>query len=41
MNPDRHATSHYDFFKNLIKGDDVSAQMRASQSSKEEYNASS
>ena len=25
MNPDRHATSHYDYFKDLIKGDDASA----------------
>jgi poly(3-hydroxybutyrate) depolymerase len=24
MNPDRHATSHYDYFKDLIKGDDAS-----------------
>jgi hypothetical protein len=26
MNPDRHATSHYDYFKDLIKGDDASAE---------------
>jgi poly(3-hydroxybutyrate) depolymerase len=26
MNPDRHATSHYDFFKDLLKGDDASAR---------------
>ena len=26
MNPDRHASSHYDYFKNLIKGDDASAE---------------
>ena len=24
MNPDRHATSHYDYFKDLMKGDDAS-----------------
>ena len=26
MNPDRHASSHYDYFKDLIKGDDASAE---------------
>ncbi|MDR2327772.1 MAG: polyhydroxyalkanoate depolymerase [Acidovorax sp.] len=26
MNPDRHATSHYDYFKDLIKGDGASAE---------------
>ncbi|HRD95885.1 MAG TPA: polyhydroxyalkanoate depolymerase [Rubrivivax sp.] len=26
MNPDRHATSHYDYFQDLIKGDDESAE---------------
>ena len=26
MNPDRHANSHYDYFKDLIKGDDASAE---------------
>ena len=26
MNPDRHAKSHYDYFKDLIKGDDASAE---------------
>ena len=26
MNPDRHATSHYDYFKSLLKGDDESAE---------------
>ncbi|MDO9292958.1 MAG: polyhydroxyalkanoate depolymerase [Hydrogenophaga sp.] len=26
MNPDRHATSHYDYFKDLIKGDNESAE---------------
>jgi poly(3-hydroxybutyrate) depolymerase len=25
MNPDRHATSHYDYFKDLVKGDQSSA----------------
>ena len=37
MNPDRHATSHYDFFKNLIKGDDVSTD--AHRKFYDEYNA--
>ncbi|MDR3006033.1 MAG: polyhydroxyalkanoate depolymerase, partial [Acidovorax sp.] len=26
MNPDRHASSHYDYFKDLIKGDGASAE---------------
>ncbi|MDP3202690.1 MAG: polyhydroxyalkanoate depolymerase, partial [Hydrogenophaga sp.] len=26
MNPDRHATSHYDYFNDLIKGDNESAE---------------
>ena len=26
MNPDRHATSHYDYFKDLVKGDGASAE---------------
>lgn len=26
MNPDRHASSHYDYFKDLVKGDDASAE---------------
>ena len=26
MNPDRHANSHYDYFKDLLKGDDASAE---------------
>ena len=37
MNPDRHATSHYDYFKNLIKGDDASAE--AHRKFYDEYNA--
>ncbi|CDS54961.1 intracellular polyhydroxyalkanoate depolymerase [Polaromonas sp. CG9_12] len=37
MNPDRHATSHYDFFKNLIKGDDASTE--AHRKFYDEYNA--
>jgi poly(3-hydroxybutyrate) depolymerase len=37
MNPDRHATSHYDYFKNLIKGDDVSTE--AHRKFYDEYNA--
>jgi poly(3-hydroxybutyrate) depolymerase len=37
MNPDRHATSHYDYFKNLIKGDDVSTD--AHRKFYDEYNA--
>ena len=37
MNPDRHATSHYDYFKNLIKGDDTSTE--AHRKFYDEYNA--
>ncbi|RZL88219.1 MAG: polyhydroxyalkanoate depolymerase [Variovorax sp.] len=37
MNPDRHATSHYDYFKDLIKGDDASAE--AHRTFYDEYNA--
>ncbi len=37
MNPDRHASSHYDYFKNLIKGDDASAE--AHRKFYDEYNA--
>ncbi|NMM77037.1 polyhydroxyalkanoate depolymerase [Acidovorax sp. SRB_24] len=37
MNPDRHATSHYDYFKNLVKGDDASAE--AHRRFYDEYNA--
>ena len=37
MNPDRHATSHYDYFKNLIKGDDASTE--AHRKFYDEYNA--
>ena len=37
MNPDRHATSHYDYFKNLIKGDDASTE--AHRTFYDEYNA--
>jgi poly(3-hydroxybutyrate) depolymerase len=37
MNPDRHMTSHYDYFKNLIKGDDTSAE--AHRQFYDEYNA--
>ena len=37
MNPDRHATSHYDYFKDLIKGDDASAE--AHTKFYDEYNA--
>ena len=37
MNPDRHATSHYDYFKNLIKGDDASTD--AHRKFYDEYNA--
>ncbi|RYG10020.1 MAG: polyhydroxyalkanoate depolymerase, partial [Burkholderiales bacterium] len=37
MNPDRHATSHYDFFKNLIKGDDDAAESH--RKFYDEYNA--
>ncbi len=37
MNPDRHAKSHYDYFKDLIKGDDASAD--AHRTFYDEYNA--
>jgi poly(3-hydroxybutyrate) depolymerase len=37
MNPDRHATSHYDYFKNLLKGDDASAEAHVK--FYDEYNA--
>ncbi|MES2192731.1 MAG: polyhydroxyalkanoate depolymerase, partial [Pseudomonadota bacterium] len=37
MNPDRHAKSHFDFFKDLIKGDDASAE--AHRKFYDEYNA--
>jgi poly(3-hydroxybutyrate) depolymerase len=37
MNPDRHATSHYDYFKDLIKGDDASAEAHVK--FYDEYNA--
>ena len=37
MNPDRHASSHYDYFKDLIKGDDVSTE--AHRKFYDEYNA--
>ncbi len=37
MNPDRHATSHYDYFKNLVKGDGASAE--AHRKFYDEYNA--
>lgn len=37
MNPDNHATSHYDYFKNLIKGDDASTE--AHRKFYDEYNA--
>ena len=37
MNPDRHASSHYDYFKNLIKGDDASTE--AHRVFYDEYNA--
>ena len=37
MNPDRHATRHYDYFKDLIKGDDASAE--AHRKFYDEYNA--
>jgi len=37
MNPDRHATSHYDYFKNLMRGDDASAE--AHRKFYDEYNA--
>ena len=37
MNPDHHARSHYDYFKDLIKGDDASAD--AHRQFYDEYNA--
>lgn len=37
MNPDRHASSHWDYFKDLIKGDDASAE--AHRKFYDEYNA--
>jgi poly(3-hydroxybutyrate) depolymerase len=37
MNPDRHATSHYDYFKDLVKGDGRSAD--AHRAFYDEYNA--
>ena len=37
MNPDRHAKSHYDYFKDLIKGDDASTE--AHRKFYDEYNA--
>ena len=37
MNPDRHMSSHYDYFKNLIAGDDASAE--AHRQFYDEYNA--
>jgi len=37
MNPDRHASSHYDYFKDLIKGDDASAE--AHRKFYDEYNS--
>ena len=37
MNPDRHANSHYDYFKNLVKGDDASAEQH--RKFYDEYNA--
>ncbi len=37
MNPDKHATSHYDYFLDLIKGDDASAE--AHRKFYDEYNA--
>ena len=37
MNPDRHANSHYDYFKNLIKGDNESTE--AHRKFYDEYNA--
>ena len=37
MNPDRHASSHYDYFKDLIKGYDASAE--AHRKFYDEYNA--
>ncbi|MBI2728877.1 MAG: polyhydroxyalkanoate depolymerase [Polaromonas sp.] len=37
MNPDRHASSHFDYFKDLLKGDDASAE--AHRKFYDEYNA--
>jgi poly(3-hydroxybutyrate) depolymerase len=37
MNPDRHLSSHYDYFRNLIRGDDASAE--AHRQFYDEYNA--
>ena len=37
MNPERHLSSHYDYFKNLIRGDDASAE--AHRHFYDEYNA--
>ncbi|MEI7784347.1 MAG: polyhydroxyalkanoate depolymerase [Betaproteobacteria bacterium] len=37
MNPDRHASSHYDYFKDLMKGDGASAE--AHRKFYDEYNA--
>ncbi|MDB5889731.1 MAG: phaZ [Polaromonas sp.] len=37
MNPNRHATSHFDYFKDLIKGDDASVE--AHRKFYDEYNA--
>ncbi|MEO5793939.1 MAG: polyhydroxyalkanoate depolymerase [Rhodoferax sp.] len=37
MNPNHHAKSHYDYFKDLIKGDDVSAEVH--RKFYDEYNA--
>ena len=37
MNPDRHASSHYDYFKDLIKGDQSSAETH--RKFYDEYNA--
>jgi poly(3-hydroxybutyrate) depolymerase len=37
MNPDHHAKSHYDYFKHLLQGDDVSAETH--RKFYDEYNA--
>lgn len=37
MNPDRHASSHYDYFRNLMQGDDAST--KAHREFYDEYNA--
>jgi poly(3-hydroxybutyrate) depolymerase len=37
MNPDRHLSSHYDYFKHLIAGDDANAEMH--RQFYDEYNA--